>query len=483
MGTFFFITEISLNLLLFFLIRFWNINKFKGVGCDSFNMLLNVEAFKKKKRFPVNIGNIFMLENSKQWYPPLYVAFISIFSINFIKKNHHIINHLFDSINLILFLFICNDNSFSFEQKIILTCIYASSIGIINEFHSLNVRPIGLVIFNFSIFGLLFFELNEIIYWIWIPGVILFYTHKLSFQALIYVYLIFSIFVDIKYFLCLLIIISLSFLIWPEGFIRLSKAHFNILLFWKKNWNKLGSHIIRESIFYNDKKTRNGFYDQKENKNVFSYTKKILGYNFFIIPFIYILFTYNDLTSNKLILFIVAIYFLVIITHWIKILRFLGLGFQYVKFSFLPLIFFIVDLPIHNFILIFLIAVCIIFHFRSFFLFLKVTGYSQTGSFIEDKLIRYIKTNKINNIMILPTYYADKIGYLTRKKVYWGTHAEVFNERLNNFFPVLKKKLNFYKNDGVNFVLIDEQYLNPKEIDLNKEQMVFKKGNFSLFKL
>ena len=109
-----------------------------------------------------------MLENSKQWYPPLYIAFISIFPINFIKKNHHIINHLFDSINLILFLFICNDNNFSFEQKIILTCIYASSIGIINEFYSLNVRPIGLVIFNFSIFGLLFFELNEIIYWIWI---------------------------------------------------------------------------------------------------------------------------------------------------------------------------------------------------------------------------------------------------------------------------------------------------------------------------
>ena len=54
---------------------------------------------------------------------------------------------------------------------------------------------------------------------------------------------------------------------------------------------------------------------KKKNKNVFSYTKKILGYNFFIIPFIYILFTYNDLTSNKLILFIVAIYFLVIITH------------------------------------------------------------------------------------------------------------------------------------------------------------------------
>ena len=131
----------------------------------------------------------------------------------------------------------------------------------------------------------------------------------------------------------------------------------------EKNWNKLGSHIIRESIFYNDKKTRNGFYDQKENKNIFNYTKKILGYNFFIIPFIYILFTYYDLTSNKLILFIVAIYFLVIITHWIKILRFLGLGVQYIKFSFLPLIFFIVDFPIHNFILIFLIAVCIIFHF------------------------------------------------------------------------------------------------------------------------
>ena len=51
MGTSFFITEIFLNLLLFFSMRFWNIKKFKAVGCDSFNMLLNVEAFKKKKNF------------------------------------------------------------------------------------------------------------------------------------------------------------------------------------------------------------------------------------------------------------------------------------------------------------------------------------------------------------------------------------------------------------------------------------------------
>ena len=162
-------------------------------------MLLNIEAFKKKRKFPVNIGNIFMLENKTMVSATLH-SFYQYFPINFIKKNHHIINHLFDSINLILFLFICNDNGFSFEQKIILTCIYASSIGIINEFYSLNVRPIGLVIFNFSIFGLLFFELNEIIYWIWIPGVILFYTHKLSFQALIYVYLIFLNFCRYKIF-------------------------------------------------------------------------------------------------------------------------------------------------------------------------------------------------------------------------------------------------------------------------------------------
>ena len=126
-----------------------------------------------------------------------------------------------------------------------------------------------------------------------------------------------------------------------------------------------------------------------------------------------------------------AIYFLVIITHWIKILRFLGLGVQYIKFSFLPLIFFMLNFPVHNFILIFLLAVCIIFHFRIFFLFLKITGFSQTGSFIEDKLIRYIKTNKI---IISDLQHIMQIKLDITKKVYWGTHAEVFNERLNNFF-------------------------------------------------
>ena len=84
--------------------------------------------------------------------------------------------------------------------------------------------------------------------------------------------------------------------------------------------------------------------------------------------------------------------------------------------------------------------------------------------------------------MTLPTFNADKIAYLTKKKVYWGTHSEVFDERLNEFFPILKRKIDFYKSDGVDYILIDTNYVSPKEINL-KKKLIFESKNFELFKV
>ena len=90
------ITEHILYFLIFFTIRLISLRKLRNTGCDTYNILLNLEYFRKKKKLPVKVGNLFMLENPTQWYPPGYLFFLSIFSQDFLKKNHWLVNHIFD---------------------------------------------------------------------------------------------------------------------------------------------------------------------------------------------------------------------------------------------------------------------------------------------------------------------------------------------------------------------------------------------------
>ena len=294
------ITEYILYFLIFFFIRLISLRKLRNTGCDTYNILLNLESFKKKKKLPVKINNLFMLENPTQWYPPGYLFFLSIFSQNFLKKNHWLINHIFDFASLLIFLKIADKFNLGLDFKIFITIIYATSTCILNEFYSLNTRPIGLLIFNVSIYLIILYDIKTVFFLLCIFGSILFYTHKLSFQCLIFLYMALSIFININFFFILIGIFFISFLIWPSGFKSLSIAHFNILKFWNKNWNYLGSHIVRESIYYNDGKTNNSFYNQNENKVPLAYLKKLLSYNFFLVPFlIHLSYNLDNIQDKK----------------------------------------------------------------------------------------------------------------------------------------------------------------------------------------
>ena len=46
----------------------------------------------------------------------------------------------------------------------------------------------------------------------------------------------------------------------------------------------------------------------------------------------------------------------------------------------------------------------------------------------------------------------------------------------------MKRKINFYKSDGVDYILIDTNYVSPQEINLNKKA-IFESKNFELFKI
>ena len=50
-----------------------------------------------------------------------------------------------------------------------------------------------------------------------------------------------------------------------------------------------------------------------------------------------------------------------------------------------------------------------------------MTYNSQTYSVLSDDLLNFIREKKIKNIMTLPTFNADKIAYLTKKK-FTGEH-------------------------------------------------------------
>src|SRR3546814_18519453 len=69
------------------------------------------------------------------------------------------------------------------------------------------------------------------------------------------------------------------------------------------------------------------------------------------------------------------------------------------------------------------------------------------------------------------------------RPVYWGTHSDVFDDRLEAFFPVLRRPLATYADEGVTHLLLDTRYARPEELELQAGTATANAGPYVLYRL
>ena len=480
---------------LFLLARVYPIWNQRFQGCDAYNILLNAEFLRKRRGLPIKVPPIFMLEDTEQWYPPGFLIFCALLPEKWLLRRYWLINHLVDLGSALLVYVAALWFGAGPVAGAIAMLFYAIASGSVSEFASLNVRPFGLLIFN----GLLLagFAASQDPRWIVAAGLLcvaLFYSHKLSAQQLWFTFPVLA-WCTGEWFWgwLLLATYGLAFLIWPRGAWRILRGHWVIIRFWQRHWPLLGAHAVRQSPIYGDGTTNTQFYRNQGFADYVSFAKDVLHQNYFVLPLLVALAT-SHLAWDPALMFLLgwvaSVYVAAAAIHCLKFLRGIGLARQYIKFALVPsLVFSAVVMVRDPSVLVWatgLLAAGL--SLRQYWLVTRTLRTAAPGAAASentelDYILSSIEADDQARVLALPVHLCDLIAYRVRKPVYWGTHSDVFDERLGDFFPVLRHRLAHYARDGVNRVLLDRRYVTPAELGLEENEAVASAGPYLTFHL
>ena len=476
----------------FLALRLYPIWHIRDRGCDAYNILLCAENVRRNRRLPPRIDNLFILEEPEQWYPPVFFALAALVPTRWLQRKFWLFNQFVDLANAGL-LFAVVSHFAGAAVAALAVVVYGMVAGLVQEFAALTTRPLGLLVLN----ALLLAAFATTTDYRWAPvavfcGVVLVYAHKLSAQQAWFSLPMISIgMADIRWLMLLPIMYLVAALVWPRGFRQVLHGHVVIVRFWHRNWPLLGAHAVRQSPVYG-REMEGGHFSAPAQSSVAGYLKQILHQNYFVLPALAMLLVPapDPAFQTFLGLWVLSVYAAALLIHFVNALRGIGLGMQYVKFALLPsLLATSVTLgqgaPLWFQVL---AAVALVLTVRQYWLIAKLLrGESKATEprteAIEPLLLR-LRGDQDARVLVLPYQLCDLVAYATRRPVYWGTHAQVFDERLEQFFPVLRKPLSHYAQDGnLNRLLLDTDYAEPASLGLTESDVIERAGCYALFRL
>lgn len=480
------------------LIRLFPNWRHRHKGCDAYNILLNAEVLRKQKSLPIKMPPIFVLEDEDQWYPPGFLIFCALIPDRLLKKWYWALNHLIDFFSAGLVAFLVYEIGDNIQFSIVAILAYGLAAGPLQEFSTLNVRPFGTLLFNgflistwFAFSDVNFLAVEPLLVAV-ICAVALFYSHKLSLQQLWFLLPSLSIFmVDWRWGAMFIALYGVSFLLWPRGAWRIMRGHWVIISFWHRNWRQLGAHAVRQSPVYGDGVTRTDFYAGNGVASLKRHILDMVHQNYFVVPFLvgYMSGASTlDATGLFLLVWCVTVYSAGFLIHTVPLLRGIGLGRQYYKYAIPPtLVGCALAVQGGDIISVTFSAIAALLGLRQYLLIIKAQGGPDPQGTEEaedlDGALQALDKEESGSVMTLPVHLADRVCYTLRKPVYWGTHSDVFDQRLQNFFPVLQKQLSHYAADGATTLLLDTNYATEGELRLKMRNCFSRHGRYVIYRL
>jgi len=479
----------------FLALRLWPIWPNRHQGCDAFNILLCAEAVRRTRRLPPSTPGLFILEEADQWYPPLFFLLCALVPQGWLKRRYWLLNQLVDLANAALLFAIVVLGGGGPLVAGAAVVAYAIVAGLVQEFAALNTRPLGLLVLNlFLLSGHLASQNPAYLPLALAAGLLLVYGHKLSAQQAWFTLPILALVTGDWLWAALLPGIYLAaFLVWPRGFRRIVAGHAVIVRFWHRHWPLLGAHMVRQSPVYGDGTTVRQFYAADRGATAVGFCKEGLHQNYFLLPALVALVgAPSDPLALTLAGWIGSVYLAAGLIHFVPALRGIGMGRQYIKFALLPsLIASAIGLstafgwPIA--LATGVAAALSVRQYRLVARAMRASGSSgSTGAQNADlaRLLDHLRDDADARILALPVHLCDLVAYETRRPVYWGTHAQVFDHRLEAFFPVLRHRLVHYARDGrLNRLLVDIRYATAEELALEAEDLIEQSGTYRLYRL
>lgn len=489
-----FLLSLPLTLLGFFVLRLGPIWRTRHQGCDAYFFLLCAESFRNERRLPIRLPNLYLLEPEEQWYPPMFSVLCSLMPKRWLERNYWLLNHLFDAIPLLL-LFTWTNFRYDLGLGILAALAYAAAGPLVAEYRGLNSRAMAVLLFVAYMFANYYAVQGSWVAFIFtvIFGVSLLYTHKLSVQLLWFLVLFLALLqLEPAWLWPLLTSYVVALVIGRGLFIKILRAHFDIVAFWYRNWRCLGAHQVRQSPVYGDGKADTSIYAGGGLDLMIRNAKQLLHHNYFAIVVLLALPSLQVFSPFErfLMLWIFGTYVWASATLFLPQLRCLGYGIQYVKYAYLPSLMITVAILYRsaNPVVWVVTGACIALTFRYYFVMITPLWKGDpggTGLLTPDlaKLIEIIRSMSNARLLCVPPHLPDTVAYHTRKPVFWGTHGYGFR-MVEPFFPVIRKPIgDFVREYGLTHLLIDKRYATLRELHIATEEILEDSGAFALVSL
>lgn len=490
------VAVVAISLLLFFFARLWPNWRTRDRGCDAFYFLLTAESFRRNRKLPIVLPPLYLLEMNEQWYPPGFSVFLGLFPQNLLNRYHWLISSLLDSTILILAV-AWTGLQFGPSSALLVGAGYAIASVLVIEYSSLTSRALAVPMF--ALFLISAFAWTEGSYLglglAIIAGTALFYTHKLSMQLLWFLIPFLIVWqADPSWFVPLAGAYVGGFAVAPRLFVKILRAHWDIVTFWNRNWRYLGAHQVKNSPIYGDGRPT-GFHQHRDvGKAVLNHTRMLLQFNPWLFALPVALWQFETM-PQVLQFFVIAATGTLIwaaMTLFVGPLRCLGEGTKYIKYGMPFSLLVAIALP-HTMAaqeswigwIVFCAGAALQLTHYIWTAAKQRRSSSLTGVVSSDlkATIEYLQTPPDARILCLPTNLADAVAYHARKPVLWGTHGYGFRQA-EPFFPVLKEPIHvFIEQYRLTHLLFDKRYTSHAELRLVPREDDVNAGDYCLTSL
>jgi hypothetical protein len=443
-----------------------------------------------------------MLEIEEQWYPPLYAGLLALLPMEWLERHSGKISQSIDLLHgLLIFLAVL-----WISNSLLVASLSGVSYMMAFFPFSCNtqLQPRGLanLLLTLVMMGLWFYiDSGSLILWsgVLILCVILLFLHKMTVQICV-VYLLILGWMARDVMIPLLIPASVSIgIIVSKGFyLKMLRAHWDIVSFWHENIYFLGGHQYYESPRYY-KDSSSAELRRKKIRRLLARTVRIFDHNVFVLFLPALVYSAVSSPPGRHEMFLwtwlIVTYLWAFVTTFIPYFMALGEGSYYVYQTFLPM-FLLVGLSIH-FMPIFLqewlfglwaagIAISIIQWEK----YCQSIPHSRTAAIRPDfkEVLEYLKELPKDGVFCISFHLPDAVAYWTRKRVFWGGHSYGFHAFLKPYFPIMREQVTeVLKKEPLNYLVFWRGYLESlKDIGLQEGRHIrylFGKGEYELYEI
>ncbi|MFH1913141.1 MAG: hypothetical protein ABIK45_02560 [Pseudomonadota bacterium] len=481
------ILQLAIFSALFIILRVAPIWNQRHRGCDAYFFMLCAETLRTRFKIPVTLPRLYLLEPQEQWYPPLFMVFLSFFPQNLLKKYYWLINHLLDLVVAIGFFVFVNH----FAGPIgawLFGLLYACDNSLVVEYQNLTSRPLSAILL-FAFMACAMTATTNGPPWFFAAlalGILLFYTHKMALQLLWFILPVLSITTGKLSWVALLGAIYVgAFLLHPSLFIKVVRAHWDIVSFFNRRWPWLNAHLIRNSPIYGDGRPT-GFFNELLHGSTLAFLRDKFSSSLWAVM-IAAAYPFSDESGfTPLVIFVAGTMAWALLTLLVPQLRCVGEGSKYLKYA-TPVALALASIYTVQAPWLWLIMLPLALRqIRNYALAYRALRAQAGNSGIQSatllSMLSYLKEHR-GNVMCIPLHLSDSVAYFARCGVLWGAHGYGFNSTLYPIYPVLLKTIEQCTADyELDYLLLDTRYASLAELRLNSMTPEATFGPLQLFR-